>query len=103
MSHELPRTFASQDPLPGGGDAAGARHCRHLRDGARWATKLGRDYARRLRRKKPGPRNVWHLDEVVVSIGGQKDWLLRAVDQDGDILDEIVQARRATKATAAVS
>ncbi|NRQ17620.1 hypothetical protein BHMPCIPO_04882 [Ensifer sesbaniae] len=39
-----------------------------------------------------------HLDEVVISIGGRKHWLWRAVDQDGYILDEIVQARRDTKA-----
>jgi len=60
--------------------------------------KFGRDYTRRLGRKKPGPRDIWHLDEVVVSIGGKKHWLWRAVDQDGYILDEIVQARRDTKA-----
>jgi putative transposase len=64
----------------------------------RWAKKFGRDYARRLRRKRPSPRDIWHLDEVVVSIGGKKHWLWRAVDQDGYILDEIVQTRRDTKA-----
>jgi len=63
----------------------------------RWAMKFGRDYARRLRRKRPS-RHIWHLDEVVVSIGGKKHWLWRAVDQDGYILDEIVQTRRDTKA-----
>ena len=40
----------------------------------------------------------WHLDEVVVSIGGTKHWLWCAVDQDGYVLDEIVQWRRNTKA-----
>lgn len=64
----------------------------------RWALKFGRVYTHRLRRKKPGPRDIWHLDEVVVTIGGQKHWLWRAVDQDGYILDEIVQTRRDTKA-----
>ena len=64
----------------------------------RWALKFGRDYARRLRRKKPGLRDIWHLDEVVVTIAGKKHWLWRAVDQDGYILDEIVQTRRDTKA-----
>lgn len=48
-----------------------------------WATKFGPDYARRLRRKAPSPNDVWHLDEVVVMIGGQKHWLWRAIDQDG--------------------
>ncbi|RUV02131.1 DDE domain-containing protein [Mesorhizobium sp. M1A.F.Ca.IN.022.07.1.1] len=35
--------------------------------------------------------DVWHLDEVVVRINGQKSWVWRAVDQDGYVLDEIVQ------------
>ena len=64
----------------------------------RWAKKFGRDYARRLRRKKPGSREIWHLDEFVISISGKKHWLWRAVDQDGYVLDEIVQTRRDTKA-----
>lgn len=67
----------------------------------RWGLKFGPDYACRLRRKKPSRRDVWHLDEVVVSIGGRKHWLWRAVDQDGYVLDEIVQARRDTKAATA--
>ena len=64
----------------------------------RWAKKFGRDYPRRLRRKKPSRHDIWHLDEVVVTIGGKKHWLWRAVDRDGYILDEIVQARRDAKA-----
>ncbi len=64
----------------------------------RWAKKFGPDYARRLRRKKPSPNDIWHLDEVVISIAGRKHWLWRAVDQDGYVLDEIVQSRRNTKA-----
>jgi transposase-like protein len=38
------------------------------------------DYARRLKRKKPGRRDVWHLDEVVVSTNGETRYLWRAVD-----------------------
>jgi putative transposase len=64
----------------------------------RWALKFGTAYARRLRRKTPSHRDIWHLDEVVVTIAGQKHWLWRAVDQDGYVLDEIVQSRRDTKA-----
>lgn len=43
-------------------------------------------------------QDVWHLDEVVISIAGRKHWLWRAVDQDGYVRDEIVQSRRDTKA-----
>ncbi len=64
----------------------------------RWGKKFGPEYARRLRRKPPSPNDVWHLDEVVISIAGKKHWMWRAVDQDGYVLDEIVQSRRDTKA-----
>jgi putative transposase len=64
----------------------------------RWALKFGLDYARRLRRRTPSQHDIWHLDEVVVIIAGQKHWLWRAVDQDGYVLDEIVQTRRDPKA-----
>lgn len=64
----------------------------------RWGKKFGPDYARRLHRKEPSGNDVWHLDEVVVTIAGRKNWVWRAVDQDGYVLDEIVQNRRNTKA-----
>ena len=64
----------------------------------RWGRKFGAAYAKQLRRNKPSRKEIWHLDEVVISIGGQKHWLWRAVDQDGYVLDEIVQTRRDTKA-----
>ena len=64
----------------------------------RWSRKFGAVYAKQLRRKKPSRKDIWHLDEVVISIGGRTHWLWRAVDQDGYVLDEIVQARRDTKA-----
>jgi putative transposase len=64
----------------------------------RWALKFGPDYARRLKRKRPSRYDIWHLDEVVITIAGKKHWLWRAVDQDGYVLDEVVQARRNTKA-----
>ena len=64
----------------------------------RWFRSHGSSLTARLRRKTPSASDVWHLDEVVVSIGGKKCWLWRAVDQDGYVLDEIVQTRRNTKA-----
>jgi putative transposase len=51
-----------------------------------------------MKRKRTSRHDIWHLDEVVVTIAGEKHWLWRAVDQDGYVLDEIVQARRETKA-----
>ncbi|MER9056825.1 MULTISPECIES: DDE-type integrase/transposase/recombinase [unclassified Mesorhizobium] len=64
----------------------------------RWGKKFGLDYARRLRRKQPSRNDIWHLDEVAITIAGKKHWLWRAVNQDGYVLDEIVQTRRNTKA-----
>jgi putative transposase len=64
----------------------------------RWGRKFGPEYARHLHCKPPRLNHVWHLDEVVISIAGQKHWLWRAIDQDGYVLDEIVQTRRNTKA-----
>lgn len=64
----------------------------------RWGRKFGAAYVKQLRRKRPSQKDIWHLDEVVIAIGGRKHWLWRAVDQDGYVLDEIVQARRNTKA-----
>jgi putative transposase len=63
-----------------------------------WALKFEPAYTHRLRRKAPSRHDIWHLDEVVITIAGRKYWLWRAVDQDGYVLDEIVQTRRDTKA-----
>lgn len=63
-----------------------------------WAVKFGPQYARRLRRKQPGLNDIWHLDEVVIAIGGRKYWLWRAVDQEGYVLDEFIRTQRNTKA-----
>ncbi|QDH26098.1 IS6 family transposase (plasmid) [Neokomagataea tanensis] len=64
----------------------------------RWSLKFGAEYVRSLRRKRAKRGDLWHLDEIRVVIGGHIHWLWRAVDQDGYILDEILQRRRNTKA-----
>ena len=53
---------------------------------------------RLVERKRASRRDIWHLDEVIVTIGGKQYWLWRAVDQDGYVLDEIVQTPRDTEA-----
>jgi len=64
----------------------------------RWTRKFGSLIARNLRRRQARPSDVWHLDEVVVKIAGRSFWLWRAVDQDGVVLDEILQPRRDKRA-----
>jgi putative transposase len=59
-----------------------------------WALKFGQAFASQIRRRLPRPGDKWHLDEVVITIAGKKHWLWRAVDQDGIVLDVLVQSRR---------
>ena len=60
--------------------------------------KFGREIANRLLRRSPSQGDTWHLDEVALTIAGQRHWLWRAVDQDGFVLDVLVQSRRNRKA-----
>jgi putative transposase len=64
----------------------------------KWCCKFGPSYANELRRWRPRPGDKWHLDEVFLSINGQRQYLWRAVDQDGIVLDILVQGRRNKKA-----
>src|SRR6266850_2751784 len=63
-----------------------------------WCLKFGQTYANSLRRRPPRPGDRWHLDEVFLKINGRLHYLWRAVDQDGDVLDILVQSRRDKKA-----
>jgi len=63
-----------------------------------WCLKFGQTYANGLRHKSPRPGDQWHLDEVFLKINGRLHYLWRAVDQDGDVLDILVQSRRDKKA-----
>src|SRR5260370_24384364 len=54
--------------------------------------------ARRFRRHRPRPSDRWHLDEIVVRIAGERMYLWRAVDHEGEVLDMLVQRRRASRA-----
>jgi putative transposase len=63
-----------------------------------WCRKFGQAYANQLRRRCPRPGDTWHLDEVFLTINGARHYLWRAVDQDGHILDILVQSRRDKKA-----
>ncbi len=64
----------------------------------RWALKFGQAYARKLRKTRPQPNARWHLDEVFVSINGKRMYLWRAVDNEGEVLEILVQSRRNKKA-----
>lgn len=59
-----------------------------------WCRKFGQRYASTRRRQCPQPGDKWHLDEVFIRINGATRYLWRAVDQDGHVLDVLVQSRR---------
>src|SRR5438128_4849738 len=63
-----------------------------------WARKFGQAFANQIRRRLPCPGDKWHLDEACLMIRGKKHWLWRAVDQDGFVLDVLVQSRRDKRA-----
>ena len=60
--------------------------------------KFSPDYARRLKRREGRLGDRWHLDEVFLRINGQQQYLWRAVDQDGDVIDTLVQPHRDQRA-----
>lgn len=64
----------------------------------KWCRKFGQDYANQLRRRRPRPGDKWHMDEVVLAIKGEPHYLWRAVDQEGNVLDILVQRRRDKRA-----
>jgi putative transposase len=59
-----------------------------------WCLKFGQKIADELRRRRPRPSEKWHLDEVYLKINGRTHYLWRAVDQQGVVLDILVQSRR---------
>ena len=63
-----------------------------------WCDRFGPQYAAALRRRRPQAGDTWHLDEVYLKINGKRQYLWRAVDQDGNVLDILVQSRRNAKA-----
>ena len=63
-----------------------------------WALKFGQEFANRIRRRLPCAGDKWHLDEVAIKIAGVQHWLWRAVDQNGIVLDVLVQSRRDKRA-----
>jgi len=59
-----------------------------------WCDKFGKQYADGLRRRRARSGEKWHLDEVFLKINGVTHYLWRAVDQNGVVLDILVQPKR---------
>jgi putative transposase len=63
-----------------------------------WCNKFGQKYAKRLKHRHQGYGDTFFIDEVFIKIQGQQYYLWRAVDQDGEVVDVYLQARRNGKA-----
>ena len=59
-----------------------------------WCIKFGAIYSGRLRRNHHGYGDTFYIDEVFVKINGEQHYLWRAVDQDGEVVDVYLQAKR---------
>jgi putative transposase len=64
----------------------------------RWTIKFGPQFAGALRRRRPAPSSRWHLDERVCNVRGKRMYLWRAVDDEGEVLDLVMQRHRDTHA-----
>ena len=60
----------------------------------RWCDKFGGLYAAKLKGKRAKLGDKWHLDEVFLKINGVQHYLWRAVDQQGAVIDILVQPKR---------
>jgi putative transposase len=58
-----------------------------------WCQTFGLAYARGLRGHCRPVGDTWYLDELFVTIDGRRQYLWRAVDQDGDVIDILLQPR----------
>jgi putative transposase len=65
-----------------------------------WTLKFGPKIAHNLKGLRPRPSPRWHLDEMVVKVRGRAMYLWRAVDDEGEVLDMVMQHRRDTEAAA---
>ena len=68
-----------------------------------WWNRFGPMFAAEIRRKRVdhmrgGPQWRWHVDEVFVKINGERHYLWRAVDHEGEVLEAIVTKKRDRKA-----
>lgn len=56
-----------------------------------WSNKFGPKHAARLRKKHQGYGDTIYIDEVFIKILGKQQYLWRAIDQDGEVVDIFVQ------------
>src|SRR4029077_16086413 len=100
-SHQLCRLAVfpvSLEPAHGRGNLAARGICVTYETVRQWGKKFGKAFSDQIRQRAPARGDKWHMDEVVISIAGEPYWLWRAVDQNGFVLDVLVQRRRDSRA-----
>ena len=90
--------MTSRSSWPNGVLRSPTAHSAESRSVRRWVARFGPPIAKRLRGTRPRGHTQWHLDEMYVSIGGRWMYLWRAIDQEGEVLDVLVQSKRDKKA-----
>ena len=67
-----------------------------------WWHRFGSQFARQIKKRRAGGLQSsnwkWHLDEVFVKINGERHYLWRAVDHEGEVLESYVTKKRDKKA-----
>ena len=68
-----------------------------------WWNRFGPMFASEIRRRRVQQlrafsRWQWHVDEVFVKINGERHYLWRAVDHEGEVLESVVTKRRNKRA-----
>jgi len=64
-----------------------------------WCHKYGSVYAPQLKKSRARIGTKWHLDEVFIKMNGVQHYLWRAMDQNGAVIDILVQPKRDRWAT----
>ncbi|MGK0373259.1 MAG: putative transposase [Glaciecola sp.] len=59
-----------------------------------WCNKFGQRYCSQIRKSRGQLGDTWYLYEVFIKINGVLHYIWRAVDQDGDEIDILVQKRK---------
>jgi putative transposase len=88
LCHRFSLNFRELEELSAGRGAAASHEAVR-----QWCFKFGQAFAKKLRRRRGQPGDTWHLDELFIRIRGGRYYLWRAVDQDGNMLDILVQKR----------
>jgi putative transposase len=69
----------------------------------KWCRKFGQQYTNQLRRHRSRPGDKWQMDEMFLTIKGERHYLWRAIAQESHVLDILVQRRRDKRAAKKVS